>query len=122
MLRDRWARDAAMTRPAIAEAQPAARRSLEPWPAVADALPDHDEDLLASQEDQHDTDPFPDDCQDGPELELPSAPQLSVPVRWECPDIDGGQREVLELLHLGRVDLAAVLQSRDSRRGTRRAS
>lgn len=112
MLRDQWARDAALLRQL---ARGHAEASLQPpAPVPGQLLPD-----------------VPDDGEDawiGPQVPAgerddreparrPLVPQPGARAPWtiwECPeDLPDGQREVLQLLHRGRVDLAAVLSSRD---------
>ena len=111
MIRDQWERDAAMTRAALRQAPPAGLQAPDEQEDISGAPHDRGEDLLAEQQAQQDPMPETDGrSEPGPR----GTPRISAPVRWECPEgIADGQREVLQLVHWGRVDLAAVLRSRD---------
>ena len=108
MLRDKWARDAAMRCPALPGSQLAV---LQVPDQHSDPGAQEHSDTLARE---HVRQGPADRAQAGPEPEVRSVPQISARARWECPEaLPDGQRQVLGLLHAGRVGMDAVLCSRD---------
>jgi hypothetical protein len=108
MIRDQWARDAARLRQ---PARPAEASLQQPVPAsrlLRDVPADEGEHLRAARQirtgEREDQEP----------TRRPAVSQPGARPPWHCPeDLPDGQREVLQLLHRERVDLAAVLRSRD---------
>ena len=110
MIRNQWARDAARLRqPARGHAEAPLQ---QPTPAPGQLLPDvpadDGEDAWTGPQisggEQGDHEP----------ARRPVVPQPGARAPWQCPeDLPDGQREVLQLVHRGRIGPGDVLTSRD---------